>query len=217
MTLVGHWPLQEDSGDAHDHSGNGNTGTVNGATQGATGILGTTAYSFDGTDDDVTVSSNVPVDKIAVSAWVKTTDDNAASVARSDDGGDNPTEYALMIDWTVEDVAQFGIFDNSQSSWNRANGSTVVNDGSWHHIVGTWNGSSINIYTDATREDSTNYSNTSSLTDRPLYIGKYGGDLEYHDGIISDVRVYDHALTQSEVQYLYNVVYGEGRRVLDWK
>ena len=52
MTLIGYWPLNENSGKAYDRSGNGNHGSLNGAvTQGETGLLGNTAYDFDGNDD----------------------------------------------------------------------------------------------------------------------------------------------------------------------
>lgn len=54
--LVGYWPLHEDAGTtANDFSGNANDGTITGATLGATGILGTSAYSFDGVDDYVSL------------------------------------------------------------------------------------------------------------------------------------------------------------------
>jgi hypothetical protein len=55
--LVGYWPLQEDSGGtAFDFSGVGNHLAVNGAAPGRAGLLGTTAYSFDGSGDIVSTT-----------------------------------------------------------------------------------------------------------------------------------------------------------------
>jgi hypothetical protein len=48
--LIGWWPLHEQSGQANDLSGNGNHGTVNGATQGVAGKEGLTAYNQSGSE-----------------------------------------------------------------------------------------------------------------------------------------------------------------------
>jgi hypothetical protein len=69
--LVGWWPF---NGNANDESGNGNHGTVNGATLAADrfGNAGK-AYSFDGVDDFVQISNNPllePSNSISISAWV---------------------------------------------------------------------------------------------------------------------------------------------------
>ncbi|NBV09794.1 MAG: hypothetical protein EBS09_11940, partial [Flavobacteriia bacterium] len=66
--LVGWWPF---NGNANDESGNGNNGTVNGATltQDRFGN-GNQAYSFDGVDDYFDVGIN-QMDSFTVSLWIK--------------------------------------------------------------------------------------------------------------------------------------------------
>ena len=70
--LVGFWPF---NGNANDESGNGNHGTVNGATLTAdrNGIANS-AYSFDGIDDSIATKFNGVLGKEArtISFWVKT-------------------------------------------------------------------------------------------------------------------------------------------------
>lgn len=81
--LIAYWTLDEDSGStAVDTSGTGNNGTIDGATLGQPGILGTTAYSFDGSNDVVNVSSTPDLSggsgsTVSASAWFKA--DSASS------------------------------------------------------------------------------------------------------------------------------------------
>ena len=55
--LVGYWPF---NGNANDESGNGNHGTVNGATLTAdrNGVVNS-AYSFDGDNDFITITNSL--------------------------------------------------------------------------------------------------------------------------------------------------------------
>ncbi len=75
-----------------------------------------------------------------------------------------------------------------------------LTQGKWHHIVMTWNGSTVTAYMDsiATATDST-ISDTLANTDASLKIGHiipYG----YLNGSIDDVRIYDRALSAEEIQ-----------------
>ena len=69
--LVGWWPF---NGNADDESGNGNNGTVNGATLTADrNGLANKAYSFDGVDDFITISNSVTANIIgsySVNFWM---------------------------------------------------------------------------------------------------------------------------------------------------
>jgi hypothetical protein len=67
MVLLSYWPLNETSGStAKDVRGN-NDGTINGATMGANGILGNTAYDFDGDNDYVSIYH--PTRPFTVACW----------------------------------------------------------------------------------------------------------------------------------------------------
>ena len=75
MTLIGYWPLNESSGEALDHSGKENHGTLSGGiTQGVTGLLGNKSYSFEGTDGYISVPDSEEISlsgEASISAWVK--------------------------------------------------------------------------------------------------------------------------------------------------
>jgi len=80
--LVGWWPF---NGNANDESGNGNHGTVNGATL-TSDIDGNanSAYSFDGISNYIS-TSNIPTfsnsNQITFSLWVKVVGNNASNSA----------------------------------------------------------------------------------------------------------------------------------------
>jgi len=64
---LGVWHLSETSGNANDSTSNGKNGTVTGATRGVTGIV-SSAFSFDGSNDYVDITINVPA-TVTISAW----------------------------------------------------------------------------------------------------------------------------------------------------
>lgn len=199
MPLVAHWPLHEGSGStAYDVRG-GNDGSLNGGvTQGTNGILGTSTYDFDGTDDyvDLTGSSLNNFNRFTLSGWVnidETTstkhiirlrENNDCTIRATDTG-----EYELQI------------YDGSSSQLaTGGSGST----GSWQHIVGTWDGQNMVVYVDGVEVATGSASNVGNASGQ-AHIGANGFSStgEYMDGRIADVRVYDHALSPLEVQYLY--------------
>ena len=70
--LVGWWPF---NGNANDESGNGNNGTVNGATLTADrNGKANSAYSFDGVNDFIEVAQNQTLNNVSsfsISIWYK--------------------------------------------------------------------------------------------------------------------------------------------------
>lgn len=205
MTLVGYWPLTEDSDDALDYSGNENHGTVNGATQGADGILGTTAYDFASSNSDhVSIPSYsfsaVNGDGFTVSAWINPDfgsldGNNRGIVSWHSDGSNN-----WRIRWDSTSQWQWG--------WSNTNLTVDIGHsaGEWHHMVMTVeaDGSYLAGYWDAEEVISAtgldNATGTSELQIGNDVIGSY-----YFDGKISNVRLYDRTLTPHEIQYLYQV------------
>jgi hypothetical protein len=207
MTLVAHWPLDDDSGDATDVTGNGNDGTVNGPTQGVSGPLTTTAYSFDGSSDHVSCGTIQP-DNITLSAWVN---------------GDNwlSTEGRIaIIDNGAHTSNGYGMFLGTNNLLTIINGmqdeTSQVPIGSWIHVAATYNTNGDLIhYLNGTLAGSINTGNgTISYGSRNTILGAaaWNTNKSNFEGQMSDVRLYDRALTPQEVQYLYSVAQ-EGRYV----
>lgn len=209
MTLIGYWPLNENSGEALDHSGNENHGSLNGGvTQGTKGLLGENSYSFDGTDGYVSVADNAALNlsgEASVSAWVKirSKPDNHPRVVQkeptndayilwnSDDDG-HVDEYGWRIE--VGDADYYDVYTNG-----------ITFSGDWEHVVGTYDGSMLKIYYNGDLVSSRSVTGDINSTSGPLTIGGDTDNGSELDGKISEVRMYNRALTRREVQYLYSV------------
>lgn len=223
MPLVGYWPLNENSSStAYDRSGQENHGSLNGdVTQGATGILGTTAYDFDGNDDDVEAgathygiadgtASSFTI--IAWCYWDGSTDTIQGIYQSPSDPSGTPGNppYGMNLAQSGNDKLSVLIQDLS----NNAN---IVSDpdpfpqNEWVLATATYDGNVARVFVNATEKQATTinvsiYDTTGLSLPRGHTFGSWKRqDNRYWTGRLADVRVYDHALTQQEIQYLYNV------------
>lgn len=205
MPLVSWWPLHEDSGStAYDVRGD-NDGTTNGGvTQGATGILGNTAYDFDGADDwvqcpnpnGITIGNN-----LSISFWLNLDNTNSGQTFVEFGTGSSDRISIGMDDGGSADTLNAHYYDGSHTTTS----DTTFTDTTWTHVVLTLTSSNVlKLYINGVERTGTaNYNNTGGDADASLGSNNSGG--AYTNGKICEVRIYDHALTASEVQYLYNV------------
>ncbi|PIZ47415.1 hypothetical protein COY32_01735, partial [candidate division WWE3 bacterium CG_4_10_14_0_2_um_filter_41_14] len=218
--LVGWWAMDEVSGSyAYDRSGNGNTGTATGTTV-VTGKLGR-GRDFNGTSDVVSISDSTSLDitpNITISTWVKLDSVSASYqnfVAKRGSGG-FPSNYFLRTGGSNNsdpDEIQFGYYNGSY----RVVSTTTANltTGNWYHVVATHDNSSEKVYINGVQYSTVwrwGTSSTSLLADNEtLAIGR-GGSMngEYTDGTIDDVRIYNRALSPSEIQ----TIYAEGQKAI---
>jgi hypothetical protein len=217
MVLIGYWPLNESSGStAYDHSGNENHGSLEGdVVTGSNGFLGKTVYNFDGDGDHVEVPSSSELnltESMTVAAWVKidSKPDSHPRIVQKENTND---AYIL---WNSDDTGHIDEYgwrvDINGTNYDvYTEGETY--SGNWDFVVGTYDGTELRIYLNGKLSSSEALSGEVSTTTSPLTIG---GDKDNNsselDGKISEVRIYNHALTPAEVQYLYNVT-KRGRQV----
>ena len=136
-----------------------------------------------------------------VSAWIKTLAETTEGAGRDDilaKGDPTISGFAISIEYNK---AAFWIGNSGAFL-----GSSVLNDGEWHHIVGTRDDSNnVVLYVDGVPESTgTNTENVD--TDYNVFIGKHGTKPEsYFDGLIDDVRIYNQADEQGLVaDYPFN-------------
>jgi len=89
------------------------------------------------------------------------------------------------------------------TTWIWTEGRADVNDGKWHHVVGTHDGAKMCVYVDAVLVDFEARGGNTVVYNNPAYIG--GGPHSSHERnvLIDDVRIYSYALTPEEVKMLY--------------
>jgi hypothetical protein len=187
---------------ALDSSGKGNTGTLVGdAAQGVPGLPGYgNGVHFNGTGYVVTPDASPldPTDAITVSAFVNAdtwANGNHRIVQKSTDDSDN--QYRLLVEGGMLkfDIAGLGT----------AQTSTLPSTGAWHNITGTYDGQTIKLYVDGNLVASQATGGPIPVTNGPLFVGTKNGGAPMGDhfiGTIDEVRVYNRALSQSEIQML---------------
>jgi len=98
---------------------------------------------------------------------------------------------------------------SSGGSWDIANGKSLgsaIKD-SWYMITLTRNGNTFTAYRNATQTDTWTSSLALKNAVSPIEIGRTQGTY-FHKGKIDDVRIYNRALSSSEIITLYNSTYG---------
>ena len=199
--LVGYWTFDEGTGSvSSDQSGNYNTAQINGATW-TTGKFGY-GLSFDGSNDSV--ATNLEIDQSSstsgatFTAWVKPTGVPSSNnmlrsqIVSTDDVG---YDWSLLMeddDWTIFTGGDYE--DDIQATLN-----------TWTHVAATFdpNTELATLYVNGVNVDSAGLSYDAS--DYPIVIGDNpsGQFTEYFQGIIDEVRVYNRALSSSEIASVY--------------
>lgn len=197
--LVGYWPF---NGNALDMSGNNNHGTVLGASL-TNDRLGRSnhAYNFNGTSDYILVNhnANLSLTTFSFSVWYKSTAGGTRIVITKDNH--NSENYSYWSGgWT-----QFQ--PNNAVSMVQAYTGTTIQLNQYYHIAVSKSGSSLKIFLNGILKAQTALSSTPTLNNQPLYFGHDGGfGYPKFQGTIDDIRIYNRAISDSEVQSLYNLV-----------
>ena len=103
--------------------------------------------------------------------------------------------YGVWL-WTdLRILYQFGIDGKMFDFWSN----THLSENNWYHIACTYDGSVIRIYINGNLDIEREYVVTPPMTDKPLTIG-YAGYHTYFNGFIDEVRIWNIARTQTEIQ-----------------
>ncbi|HEX6099858.1 MAG TPA: LamG-like jellyroll fold domain-containing protein [Thermoanaerobaculia bacterium] len=211
-SLVGHWKLDEGSGTtAADASGNGATGALINSPAWTAGMVGG-ALSFNGTNR-VSIpnqpSWNIASSKYTVAFWVKVQEirDYAGVVAVGNWG-----TRALEIMTTGNRWSARVNTSGGPSGWGcDATSSTLgyltTLDDSFHHVALVLDAAASRcyLYSDGALVATDEYvDGTTSFGTQNLNIGGFG-DANRLRSAVDDVRLYNAALTQAEVQALADV------------
>ena len=199
--LVGHWKLDEVSGNiAYDSSGNGNDGTIiGGGSQwvvghigGALNLSGGDYVTMDGLGNDITDND------CTYSGWVKTT-----VTADTYWFSCNTSGRGNVALWGIDASGVALMYDGGKKSRS----TTIINDGQWHLLTFTREGTLGTTYVDGFAENT--YTTTAAFNFSPDDLWSLGqewdggGASNFLTGVIDDARFYDRPLTEADVQQLF--------------
>lgn len=230
--LVGHWKFDEGSGTTYaDSSPNENDAMAVGSNlwstdTAPTGIPNPAAIQFDGQAAYVSspypgIEGNAPR---TVAFWIKTTTNGAHGIVAWGNSTVNGAKWHIRINDNANNGPAGAIRTESQGDFTI--GSTLVNDGAWHHIASVYpeGGGELGTvlhYVDGVLDNpggnnaSTQPVITSTTAD-PVTIGRrtQGATDTYFPGLVDDVRIYDRALSAQEVSDLMGATPTEDGLVL---
>ena len=192
-----------------DLSGNGKDGSLANGASFQTTNGGSVA--FDGVNDRVTLyASNQLIGNqyATLEAWIKSSDDGTGSGATANFLGTRVGQNMSINRYSTTNTAVF-LTDFTSGNLNAPIGSINVFDQNWHHIVGVNNFGICSLYVDGTLEG-TNSTKSGQNIDLNAEVMAIGNDTNNTSrtfyGEVAIARIYNRALSTSEVLQNYNAV-----------
>jgi len=191
-----------------DASGNGQNGTITGATWTSSGKYGY-ALSFNGSNSRVSIADSDLLDlttDMTIEAWVypSVAPNNWKTIIMKEAPGFYV--YAIYISPSRRPAAV--IVANGQE--HGFEGPTALPLNSWSHLAMTYDGTTLRLHVNGSQAGSQTISAPTQTSTGALRIG--GNTIwedEYFNGRIDDVRIYNSSLTAAEIQTDLNTPVGQ--------
>jgi hypothetical protein len=201
---VGYWPLSETAGGlANDTTGNAHDGLFSGGvTLSQPGIGdGKSSVLLDGTSGQVVIphSAQLEPTQLSVECWINFTA--------------TPTGYPMFVckntghGYVLYWNGGSGAVVNWQFDGSPILDKSPVNSGNWYHLVGTFDGTLMNLYRNGALVSGPNAFGHYTPNGGTLNIGSQAGTY-FLPGKIAKVAVYDHALTPTQILAHYQAATG---------
>ena len=228
--LIGHWKFDESSGTtASDGSGNNYHAELFNAEDGSSSWVDgkvNGGIELDGTDDylaiqtlNYTQAGEIPA--MTAVAWVKTSKSDQSYVISYD----RSENWRFTVSGDLNNGRMYLASTDSAGTTSDDYGNTVLNDGNWHLITVSYDSSTSlkKFYLDGNADGTITTHSNNSLgagdTTRFGVIGTGNEEIAYNSyqttngevrnyvhnfqGTLDEIRLYDRALTDAEVNYLY--------------
>ncbi|SLM28770.1 exported hypothetical protein [Desulfamplus magnetovallimortis] len=210
--LVAYYPF---NGNANDESGNGNHGVVEGATLTEDRFENTNrAYAFDGVNDYIIINDGSQFNfsnELSISFWVNPEANQLNCAAILDKSHAHVSNNGIAKSWVVQSCGystnNFSLHycSNNEGTYNN---NFALQASKWTNITITKQDSQVSIYKNGIFESISEelFLTIASNGNNPLLIGavlNYVSSRAFN-GKIDEVRIYNRALSESEIQELYN-------------
>ena len=217
--LVGYWPF---NGNANDESGNGNNGTVNGATL-TTDRFGNVnnAYSFDGSD--IITANSIVFSNLTISIWYNIYDSSILNPTI----GHPPTGSQLIGQGTQHSPTAYCDYSIGITNWNNINqfafeksittgdlykmfySNASISYSNWVNLIYSIDSNNVKVYLNSvlidTFDTTTNFIQSGNILS---FGGRYVQNAtnpicNNFTGKIDDISIWNRALSQQEITNLY--------------
>ncbi len=197
--LIASYPF---NGNANDESGNGNNGVVSNAVLSADRFgVQNSAYLFNGS------SSEIIIPNVAQSGngsrtiifWINTLSDSQCILSTGNPGASETFNLEIGYDGTNGRIGVMGYFDDFYPSSGKQ-----VNDGKWHMIACTYDGSILKTYADGVLDNWITIGYSTSHQNNIIGRSNHIGAERYFNGLIDDISIYTRALREQEIANIFN-------------
>lgn len=145
--------------------------------------------------------------------WVKRSDamtDYSAVISNPWSGAPNQ-QLAISLHWMATGSIQAGIFDGT--TWANVANSPVINIGVWTHVAVTFSGTTLTMVVNGDTAGKISVARSvtwvDAKNDTGILIGKrFDANTDYFKGSVGSIRIYNRALTDSEISQNYNATRG---------
>jgi hypothetical protein len=208
-SLVGSWSFEEPiwndiRNTTYDGSTIQNPGYITNATLASPGAIGRSCAYFNNASITINNDPNLEPQTLSIEIWIKAPSlpANQSLISKGAQGcyhssyGISTTNHGLV----------FYITNNTITVTSPHSG-TQIWDNQWHHITGTYDGSTLNLYVDGMQIQNGNNIQLTiqyNLSYTDLIIGNYLGNcIHPYTGYIDEVMIWNRALTQEEIYQHY--------------
>lgn len=149
-------------------------------------------------------------DAFTFSCWVRTTDNEAFCLVGFPSGNNTFVSLAINNHGRISLHSYLSTPDTNGDKWY-AGSTTAINDGEWHFVAATYDGTTVKSYINGKYEASSTvtfdferqaiYDLTINMRSPDSNWGDY--ETRRYEGDISDVRVYATALSTEDIKLLY--------------
>ena len=200
--LAGRWKMDEGSGSTIDDASiNGNDGSITGSPSWVPGIFDQ-ALSLDGSSDYAVVPDDATLDLtdgMTLAAWIKPEATGTQQIINKVDGSSG---FELFLSSNSPDYVNVQL--NGSATYKINSTSMFPTDGTtWMHVAATYDGLDLKLFINGLQEGPT-ISGQGSINTNSADVGIGADDSgnEKFQGALDDVRIYNRALSNSEIQDL---------------
>jgi len=191
--VIGYWSFDNSGNPGYDDSGNGNNGTVYGATW-MTPAKINGGLSLDGINDYVGIA-NSPTLNITEGTWEALIKfDALPSVA----GLMNPLakQEQYWIHASSDDSIQVKVSVGGTRYIASTSPDFITLD-TWYHVIGIYDGEALKLYVNGNLENTNTAPSGNIDTGGAIFaIGTWSSLIDYFHGTIDEVRIYNHAIPE---------------------
>ena len=160
---------------------------------------------------DIVHNNTLALQNFAIAAWINTNQSTFIDPAHiGNKGGFNTDEQGENMNygiWLSRNGTVQGGFETESGENYEVNSTTRYNDGKWHYVLLSYDGSLLRLDIDGKNQVSTKPTNGAipdTMGDQPLRIGANSLDEDkFFIGYIDEVRIWNRGLTDAEIAQIY--------------